>query len=354
MKAWLNPLVLFALTLSWSQVCVGQPAPERMALRGHLSSHTGKPLPDTVVIVRRRLQTQATNPVAFWGSRVLSDAHGNFTIQRAEEGEYEIAGEPVGLYAASDPPTVYQLRPGSPPAQVKIGVPIRISLKVLAPDGKSVPGGQKVMLASRRRGSDGTTIWRYDSADDVTPAGAPALNLVLEARTDVFVSCFPIGWGFVDCHNVPEGSQIERTVQLRAGGSLRLRAVEEGSGQPLSGALATLRVPTLAELQTLQIDTSQADTTEAEAPDGLNDIANLFHWEAREREMATGSLGVSTLANLRPGLYAVSLTRAGFQEPTAQLVRVEEGKEATYTFSLKRGSVDLRTALPRSTFRRLE
>ena len=339
MKAWLNALVPFALTLSWSQVCGGQPAPERMALRGHLSSPTGKPLPDTVVVVRRRLPTPATHAVAFWGSRVLSDAHGHFTIPHAEEGEYEIAGEPVGLYAASDPPTVYRLRPGAPPAQVKLGLPIRLSLKVLAPDGQNVPGGQKVMLASRRRGSDGTTIWRYTSVDDVTPAGAPALDLVLEPGTDVFVSCFPIGWGFVDCHSVPEGSRIERTVQLRAGGSLRLRAVEEGSGQPIAGALATLRGPTLAELQTLPSDTPQA-----EAAGGLSDIANLFHWEARERQMATDSRGVFTLPNLRPGLYAVILTRAGFQEPTAQLVRVEAGQVATCTFSLKRASADRATA----------
>lgn len=333
MKVWLNLVVSLALTLSWTQPCMGQPLPERMALQGHLSSHAGKPLADTVVVVRRRLQANATNVFAFWGTSVRSDAHGNFIIQNAEEGEYEIAEERRGLYGASDPPTVYQLGPGSPPAQVKLSLPIRLSLKVLAPDGKNVPGGQKVWLASRhRRGNGGTTYWCYDSVDDVTPAGAPALDLVLESRTDLFVSCFPVGWGFVDCHTVPEGSQIERTVQLRPGGSLRLRAVEEGSELPIEGALATLQVPSLAGLQTPQSDTTQAEAGE------LSDIANLFHVEARERQMATDSLGSFTLPSLRPGFYAVSLKRADFQESTVQLVRVEEGKEAIYTVRLKRDS----------------
>lgn len=300
-----------------------QPQGERVRLRGHVTSLAGQPVVGVVVIVRRRLETKSA---AFWGGAAQTDARGDFVLEDAEEGDYEIGGESLGLFRAPEAFVPYRLTRTSPPAQVTLPARIRISLQVLGPDGQRV-AGQQLLLAARHKAEDGVTHWRFDSQ----PAPTQALSLMLNPGSGLFVSCFALGWGFVDCGPMPEGSSQALALTLRKGGSLRLQAVEEGSGRPIAGAVSNIRVPEPSDFAQ-----AQAQAPASEVGSGMpGDIAILFHFEARQRGMATGLDGAFTIQNLRPGFYNVDLTRPGFEEPKPQLVRIEEGQATTCTITLK-------------------
>lgn len=305
-----------------------------MTLRGHVSSRAGKPLGGVVVVARRRLKTGSA---AFWGGATLSDARGDFALEDAEEGDYEIGGEESGLLVAAGAFVPYRLRRGSPPAQMTMPAPIQLSLQVLAPDGQVVRG-QQLSLMSRTKKYDGVTRSRYLSV----PAPKRSLELTVSEEATLFVSCFPLGWGFVDLREVAEGSASVQSVQLKRGGSLRLQAVDDGSGQPVAGAVSNIRVPDRSDFEKANVDTQGVEI------DGqVGDIANLFHGEASDRGMATGEDGALAIPNLRPGFYAVNLTRAGFDEPGLQLVRIEEGRETSCTVRLKRSKPAPTTVPPK-------
>lgn len=300
-----------------------QPAGERVRLRGRVSSRVGQPVAGVVVIVRRKLKTASA---AFWGGSAVSDARGEFVLEDAEEGEYEIGGEESGLLGASQAFVPYRLTRTSPPARLTMSAPVRLRLQVLAPDGQRV-AWQQLLLMTRHKAEDSVTRYRYDSQ----PAPSEALDLTVVEGAGLFVSCFAVGWGFVDCGPMPEGSSQQHTLKLQKGGSLRLQAVEEGSKRPVAGALSTIRVPGPSDLALAKIEARDGQ----DDPKQIGDIANLFHWEARERQMATGPDGALTIQNLRPGFYAVNLTRPGFEEPKLQIARIQEGQAVTCTFTLK-------------------
>jgi hypothetical protein len=315
--------VNFTLALCGSRAAMAQPAPERMPLRGHVVSLSGQPQAGVVVVVRKRLPANGV----FWGGAVLSDARGDFILEDAEEGEYEISGEALGLFGATDAPLAYTLGPKSAPAQVALASALNLRLQVLGPEGKAA-SGQNLSLASRRTSRDGVTHWRYDNVASANGA----LSLTLEPGATLFVSCFPVGWGFLNCSDLPEGSSIERTLKLRTGGSLRLVATEAGSGQPVAGAQANIRTPDTSDIVAAN---AQAEA-DALAREGTAGIANFFHSAARDSHIETGTDGALTLPAIGPGLYKVSLQRAGFREPGFQVVRIVEGQQATCTFTLER------------------
>lgn len=327
----LAPAVLLAFPLCCARSGLAQPAPERSILRGHVSSHSGQPVSGATVIVRR---SERTGNYAFWGVAVVADARGDFSIVGVEEGDYELGGESAGLAAAADAFVAYHFGPGSPPAQLTQTVPLQLALQVLAPDGTRLDG-QKLMLHTRQKLSSGETHGRYESADNPERP----LHLTLNHGASLFVSCFALGWGFIDLRDLPEGSHLERTLTLQAGSTLRLSAVEAETGQPIAGAVSNIYVPLRGDFEKAGISEEIAKSEGGlGAMGGIDGIGNLFHGAARDLKMKTGADGALVIPNLRPGFYSVNLQCEGFDEAAFQMVHIVADQEAACVFKLPRQS----------------
>ena len=76
-------LWLFAPLLLPSTPALAQPLPDRRTLLGRITGFRGVPLGGAFVSLRR---TDDNQPATFWGTRILTDARGEFAIPDAEDG----------------------------------------------------------------------------------------------------------------------------------------------------------------------------------------------------------------------------------------------------------------------------
>lgn len=304
---------LLALTGLVAPHLHSQPLPERRALTGQLVGFNGAPVGGAEITVRRQNDIEAQ---VFWGTRVYSDARGQFSIPDAEEGSYYVSVDAEGYAPVQSKPFV--LNESVSPLQLQLLRLTELKLRLLKTDGSPLANS----FVSLRVSGDGSAGQSFPHPQ-TDGEGLITLPSLIPARYTLQILTND-GYAIVpQVEARPDIKPAPLEVRLKAGGTLHLTA-RDANGRGLGGA-------------SLYIAPVQ-DEARARAEGRLNNPLNaddttLYIIQKQRATLITrDGDGLINLEDVAPGRYSLRVFLPGYEAPSPQTVEVKEGETTNLNF----------------------
>ena len=284
-------LVLLVLCLACGALrSNAQPLPDRRNLSGRVASTTNVPIGGAQIQIKRQ-ETNAN--AAFWGTTVLSDVAGEWSVPEAEDGDYIISATALGYESWSSP---YRLKEYAPWLRISLRRNVSLTFTLRDAEGQPLRGKRATIFGYATNAGQ----WQRGNAPGTTLGGTTLTNAAGECvlpniSAGIYHGLYAAvrGVGHAKWQGkieILEGASQHFDLQIeKASASLRVKVMEESNnektpGRPLGG---TRIYPQAA--QPLQA----SDQT-------------LALWLFRQNELiSSDGTGIAALSDLVPGRYQI-------------------------------------------------
>lgn len=316
LAAW---LLVPACTMLAPQRGHAQPLPDRRTLKGRVLGFRGAPLGGAFLEIKR---TDDAIPATFWGTRILTDARGEFSLPNAEDGSYYFTINADGYAAENN--RAFTLSATSGAFQVSLLKLSNLRLRLLTQDGAPLLSAP---ITARVRSDAGTKVLR------LTTDSSGYMSVVGLTPGSYNVDVLSRGQGFGVLPNAevrPDANDGATDVKLQSGGKLRVLVREAGTdGKTRELGGATLFV-TPAPRDDAQ---ARAEGRLSNTPDAADMSLLWLHYDRAGLVTRDGD-GSVELSDLAPGRYLLRPFLSGYATPDARPVDVKAGETIEATFDL--------------------